>query len=254
MPESQIWPSRTHSLCIPQTRAQEDLVYAGLSENPEAVEYASSDGRNVYGLYTFYPRLNIGFVVEYPININLSRQNQGNVQTILIIAGFSLVIGLFLFFGAQRITKPLSELSKTVLRFSEGNWETRAQVNREDEIGLLAQTFNNFADELNQTQRSIESQESMVDQQVLTASDVTTLATNSASLDDLLNKTALLINERFDFFHTSIYIIDPSKEFAKLRAATGTVGQNFNFARLSNVHFPRDAKPLGYPEQSAQSR
>ena len=109
--------------------AQEDLVYAGLSENPEAVEYASSDGRNVYGLYTFYPRLNIGFVVEYPIQIDLNRHSQGNALTLLIIGGFSLLIGLFLFFGAQRITKPLGELSKTVLQFSEGNWETRAQVN-----------------------------------------------------------------------------------------------------------------------------
>ncbi|MEN8241590.1 MAG: HAMP domain-containing protein, partial [Chloroflexota bacterium] len=201
---------------------QESLVYAGLSNNPEAVEYTSSDGSSVFGLYTFYPRLNVGFVVEYPAQINLGSQNQSSTQTILLIAVFSLVIGVIVYLGSQRITAPLGDLSNTVRQFSEGNWEARAAVKGEDEVGLLAHTFNSLAEELNHAHHAKEGQ----DQQSFSVTEVSSLATSSASLDDLLNKTASLITERFDFFHTSIYIIDPSKEFGKLRAATGSVGKN----------------------------
>jgi GAF domain-containing protein len=45
-------------------------------------------------------------------------------------------------------------------------------------------------------------------------------------MDDLLNKAAELIQERFEFFHTAVYLMDQTKEVGKLRAATGSVGKN----------------------------
>jgi GAF domain-containing protein/HAMP domain-containing protein len=206
--------------------AQENLVYAGLSEDPEAVEYTSSDGSNVFGMYAFYPRLNVGFVVEYPTQISLVNQSQSSNQTLLIIAGFSLLIGIFIYVASQRITSPLGELAKSIRQFSEGNWEARAAVKRNDEIGLLAHSFNSLTEELNNIYKSKDDQIIGESQEMVTASEVSTLATSSASLDDLLNKTVSLISERFDFLHASIFIIDPSKEIGKLRAATGSVGRN----------------------------
>jgi two-component system sensor histidine kinase CpxA len=52
------------------------------------------------------------------------------------------VIGLFCWFLARDIVTPLRTLAGAVDRFGRGDWGTRVTVTRRDEIGQLAQAFN----------------------------------------------------------------------------------------------------------------
>ncbi len=49
---------------------------------------------------------------------------------------------------ATFLTRPIKELSRTAKQISDGDLSERAQISREDEIGLLAGNFNHMADEL----------------------------------------------------------------------------------------------------------
>jgi len=60
--------------------------------------------------------------------------------------------------------------------------------------------------------------------QLQTAAEIARDISGSLNLDELLAKAVNFIRERFDFYHASIFLIDPAGEFAVIREATGEAG------------------------------
>ena len=65
----------------------------------------------------------------------------------LALIGVSSVV---IFVVTHMLTRSVVELSDTTRRFAEGDYEARADIYGEDEIGILARDFNLMADNLNQ--------------------------------------------------------------------------------------------------------
>jgi PAS domain S-box-containing protein len=61
--------------------------------------------------------------------------------------------------------------------------------------------------------------------ELMVAAEVARDATRSVGLDELLNRAANLIRERFGFYHAGIFLVDEQGEYAVLRAATGNAGR-----------------------------
>ncbi|WP_342772370.1 sensor histidine kinase [Brevibacillus fluminis] len=68
---------------------------------------------------------------------------------LLVIAG-SIVLSLLL---AQRIINPISELTQVVKQIAKGNFSSRAKKRYDDEVGLLADSFNFMAEELGKNEK-----------------------------------------------------------------------------------------------------
>lgn len=68
-------------------------------------------------------------------------------RTAIILSAFAIVLGLVL---ALRFALPIHHLAEVANRIRGGEMEARADTSREDEVGLLARTFNDMADELQQ--------------------------------------------------------------------------------------------------------
>jgi len=66
------------------------------------------------------------------------------IVLVLVLVGINLGVGILV---GQAIVKPVQELQKTAEQFTKGNQEARAKVLAEDEVGLLAKTFNELADQ-----------------------------------------------------------------------------------------------------------
>lgn len=58
-----------------------------------------------------------------------------------------------------------------------------------------------------------------------TATEIARDATTTQNLDELLTNAVELIRQRFEFYHTAIYLIDERQNSAILMAATGKAGQ-----------------------------
>jgi two-component system, NtrC family, sensor histidine kinase KinB len=75
--------------------------------------------------------------------------------TTLGIAGFLVVAGLaFAVFLANRIVRPLWELTEATARIAAGDLEAKAHVRSQDEVGRLATGFNMMAERIRQLRRS----------------------------------------------------------------------------------------------------
>lgn len=70
------------------------------------------------------------------------------IATIAAIAGGMLLIGVFGVFIARSIGKNVSQLQQATSRLADGELATRVHLANEDELGVIAQSFNKMAEEL----------------------------------------------------------------------------------------------------------
>lgn len=64
--------------------------------------------------------------------------------------------GLIYYLLKNRVELPLNELMQTVYRFGKGDFNQRAKINEEDEIGLLGAVFNQMSDSIEESYRELE--------------------------------------------------------------------------------------------------
>ena len=83
------------------------------------------------------------------------------VQALVLGVVVSIIIG---FWFSRAITKPIKNLTKRALSISEGEFDQRAEViNRNDEIGVLSETFNEMSDMLQGTLSDISTEKSKIE-------------------------------------------------------------------------------------------
>jgi GAF domain-containing protein len=60
--------------------------------------------------------------------------------------------------------------------------------------------------------------------QLQTVAEISREVSGSLIVDSLLRQAITLINERFNFYHAAVFLVDPAGEFAVIREATGDAG------------------------------
>ena len=139
----------------------------------------------------------------------------------------------------QIITRPLLRLTNTVETISEGNLAVRANINTEDEIGVLARAFNGMTDRLSENLANLEGRVSERTEELEIANERNTRRANqfeaitrvaqtirsTQTLDALLPLITVTISEQFDFYHVGIFLLDTRREYAVLVAANSEGGK-----------------------------
>jgi len=194
---------------------------AGPPSRPQTLSYANEQGVPVLAQTIWLEDLHSALVLEVPTDSIFGYLNTLIPFTVLLLALSTLVMILIITAGTNRMIEPILTLATITGQFAQGNWQERAGVQRDDEIGLLATSFNRMADQLSAMYRSLQEQVAERTRQIRTAAEVAQALTTFFDLDELLNKTVTLIVKRFNFYHAGIFLIDPSGKYAILRAAQG---------------------------------
>jgi len=189
-------------------------------------------GKSVLGSFVRIPALKTVLIAE--IEQNEVTQKTFNISLINAIIGlFTLVLTfVIVLITSSSISLPIVNMAQKATDLANGNLATRMQVDRQDEIGTLAASFNSMAGELQSQVKTLEQkvEDRTQDLQkqakyLRVASEVARDATTASNLDDLLNRSAELVLERFGFYHTGIFLLDEQKEFAILRASPTDAGR-----------------------------
>lgn len=112
-----------------------------------AVDYR---GHEVWAATRFVPETGWGLVVKFDDEekrAQIDEFRETMVSLALTLAGIGVFVAVILGF---RFAAPIHNLAEAAKKIGEGDMDARATVKREDEIGLLARTFNQMADELQQ--------------------------------------------------------------------------------------------------------
>jgi GAF domain-containing protein/HAMP domain-containing protein len=152
----------------------------------------------------------------------LNQQNRlillAGLLSVLLVAGVAVL-------AAQTIARPVSALTETAQKISQGDLNAHAQVTTQDEIGTLARTFNSMTDQLRSMVTTLEDRVEARTAQLRTSAEVGRAATSILDPDQLLRQVVSLITDGFNFYYAAVFLLEEQGQAAVLRAATGEAGQ-----------------------------
>ena len=170
-------------------------------------------------------------VAEQPADIALKLMN--NLISALIIATLIALLGSIVvgFIVVRSIVLPVEQLAVTAQQVAAGDLSQTTSIRSDDEIGTLANTFNNMTSQLRNLVGSLEKRVAErteeLERQALrmrASAEVARDAASAPSLDELLDRSSRLIRDRFNLYHTGIFLLDDKKEYAILRASPTEAG------------------------------
>lgn len=151
---------------------------------------------------------------------------------LLISLGVLIIAVLLTLSLAQFLTGSITRLTNVAEQVLAGDLSVQAKVESQDEIGLLAQTFNHMtgrlSNQIDTLEQRVQERTSDLEKQARRLRAAAEVARDAASARDpqeFLDRAAALIYNRFGFYHTGIFLIDPDRQFAVLRASPTQAGQ-----------------------------
>ncbi len=120
--------------------------------------YFNHDGDQVIGAYFWMQEQNVALVVEVNRASALAPARALSVKVALFGLFTSLALILVVFLLARQITYPLEKLTETAIRIEAGELDAAAPLLSTDEVGDLAQAFNNMTEKLRKTLAGLESE------------------------------------------------------------------------------------------------
>ncbi len=220
----------------------DDVIVAGVDNlqlEPFFNAYSQSLGSETINTGVFLQTQPWIALIHQSTNIYLGpvqEQNRTTVLISLILIILSVAAG---FLTSQILTSPLISLEKVAEQIANGDIRARANVNTQDEIGTLSTSFNRMTDELNQALNSLEMRvaERTTDLEISqrlsegranelqAISEISKVIVSEQKLENLLPLIARLVSERFGYYHTGIFLIDETGQFAILQAANSEGGK-----------------------------
>ncbi|MCS6963213.1 MAG: GAF domain-containing protein, partial [Thermoflexus sp.] len=140
----------------------------------------------------------------------------------LALGGIAIALS---FLASASLTRPLGQLTEAARRLGAGQLSVRVPVTSRDELGVLAETFNTMALQLQDLYQNLERRVQERTHQLQTAAEMGRLIASMLDLEELLRTAVNLIRDRLGYYHASVFLIDESGQWAVLRESTGEVGR-----------------------------
>jgi len=173
-----------------------------------------------------------------------ARSNYAQTYTnslIAIAVVLVLTILISITFSAQ-ITRPIRALTNTAQQISSGSFDVQAKVSSGDEVGALANAFNNMTAQLRSAFQNLDRRAHELGQQTLqleltsaqnekhsrqlqTIAEIARYISTEKDLYKLLPLITQIVSERFGFYHVGIFLLDDTGTNAVLLASNSSGGQ-----------------------------
>jgi GAF domain-containing protein len=177
-------------------------------------------------LYLFLPAQGIQQDSLSPFLIILLLQSLG-------IFAASILFSVLIYTRFTKSTvKELLGVIESMKLFTNGSWDERAAVSRNDEIGILANQYNLLAEEMTTVNTGNEKkiQETTYDIEVMTS--ISKMASTASSKKELLRETLRRMVETYGYHEASVYLIDETGQHLLLTESYGNQDFQENIGKI----------------------
>jgi GAF domain-containing protein/HAMP domain-containing protein len=225
----------------PVTKTRARTQYIGTKAASDAILKKTLDGRAIYanyarqqvlGYYDWFPPMQLAIIAEVPLSFVANNSIRALAGTSLLALFVIAIAVAAVAVSARTIADPIKTLAQITESIAAGKLSARAMVEREDEIGALAKSYNQMAAQLQEVigkleQRVADRTKDLESQtfRLRVAAEIARDAAAAQDLDELLTRAAELIHSRFNFYHIGIFLLDNNKEYAVLVASPTEAGK-----------------------------
>jgi signal transduction histidine kinase/CheY-like chemotaxis protein len=124
----------------------------------QQLEFKLQDKRHFLQLLPFSDDKGLDWfiVVVIPESDFMAQIDANNQTTILLCIAALIVSTAIGILTARWVTKPILELNETAKDIAKGNWNQSGKIDRADEVGQLAKSFNSMAQQLQESFETLE--------------------------------------------------------------------------------------------------
>lgn len=171
------------------------------------------------------------------VNISSAASSTDPIRSYLVNSAIVVLILLLLgVISSEMLSKSfagsIEELSRTTGEVGSGNLNVQAKILSSDEMLALTITFNNMVKQLQNSSAGLmlQIEESTAELnrrtgELQAAAQVAREAASHQDLNQLLERTVSMISSRFGFYHTAIFLLNETRDYAILRAASSDGGK-----------------------------
>jgi GAF domain-containing protein/HAMP domain-containing protein len=179
-------------------------------------------------------------VESITVNEQVAQGSRNTVRVSLVLVLVILGLAFLATFGiGTRLTTPLQTLTKVASEITAGNFEARAEIQEQDEIGTLSETLNvmtatvrdmiqslenRVAERTSALKEELEKGEHRA-RQLEAVTKVAHAINATQNLQELLPQISEVVSEQFGFYHVGIFLNDASNQYATLSAANSPGGK-----------------------------
>jgi GAF domain-containing protein/HAMP domain-containing protein len=208
-------------------------------DQPQAGVSQGINGGTVVTTYAPLGTPDWAVVTELPWQEAYQNVISQGIWSILITLCMAFLAGLIGAFAARRLAVPLTDLTETATRISEGNIELEATTRGPNETVQLANAFNSMTAQLRGfisgleervTERTAELE--TANQQVArrakqfeAIAQISRIISSIQDPEELLSLITRMISQQFGFYHVGIFMLDENKRYAVLRAVNSEGGE-----------------------------
>jgi len=142
------------------------------------------------------------------------------VMAIILVLAVGAAVGFSVF-----LVRPIAQLTQTAEEIATGNLNSRAEVTSTDEVGTLASTFNSMTSQLQETLSGLEERVAARTRDLAIVAEVGTATSSIQETKRLLQEVVDLTKERFNLYHSHIYLLDEQARLLVLAAGAGEPGR-----------------------------
>lgn len=173
-----------------------------------------------------------GLVVQIQQEALLAQVRALQVLSVAGVVASAIILVSLSWLAFRQAFAPVETLTAAVLDITAGQIDREVPVVSEDELGFLADAFNQMTTRLRNLIGGLETEvaERTRDLQqraayLEAAGEVSRAATSILETERLIWQAVNLIRERFGLYYVGLFMLDPSGEWAVLRAGTGEAGR-----------------------------
>ena len=226
----------------------------------ETLNQVSSDEQGVFNItlgeserfvaFQQIPEVNYKLVIIVPstemltetaiVSSQIQQETQNTIAvSLLLIVGIFILASITSLAIGNRLTTPLQALTRVANEIIAGNFDSKAEVQTQDEIGTLSTTLNAMTSNIKDLVQSLEQrvqertaalQDSLQKnerrgKQYEAIAKVAQAINTTQNLQVLLPQISQVITQQFGFYHVGIFLNDAGNQYAVLGAANSDGGK-----------------------------